>query len=333
MATSPEFLASLPSWIVYKFPALLTKRSGVSKEIVRLLNSSTDSGMGPKAVKEAILEQHTIRHAELQIRYYSVIESFLSFDFGHYREKPKRLVASLKARPDQIPCFSEFDDQKGFSGYVPSANYLKHVLNIDIERKRQYMDLEVQRRGGRVISVDHSFKVCFSCYSFNSSTDRAQVIKHICKVNGQPLFSGLFTAINEYGEVRCQLLVQSTSNRMLKEPLKNWKESAEKLNTTLPQIVFSDRCCDDHDFYCEAFPTLRQSLIAKPMLDVDMAKVHCYRGSDAVLMMERIKQELMDVQQKVVGLDCEWNRGNNSKVAVIQIALPNGISVSNIALL
>lgn len=159
------------------------------------------------------------------------------------------------------------------------------------------------------------------------------MIKHISKDGDQPFFIGLFSAVNEIGEIRTQAFVQSTTNRMLEGPIKKWRETAEALNTTVPVVVFTDRCCDDADFYLQHFPSLRQDLVAKPLLEVAIEKVILYQ--DANLMIAAIMEELEAANDNVVGFDCEWKvsrepttpatYGPGYKVALIQIAVPGGM--------
>jgi hypothetical protein len=45
------------------------------------------------------------------------------------------------------------------------------------------------KRDSEIMSLDHSFKVP----------------KHVCLIEGEPLYEDLLTAVNEYGEVRLQV--------------------------------------------------------------------------------------------------------------------------------
>jgi hypothetical protein len=77
------------------------------------------------------------------------------------------------------------------------------VLSKWLEMKRDYMDFEVQRRGGRVLVIDHTFKVNQSYYSLCvfSQVCFVKVTKAIAKVNGEKIYDGFFSHMNEYSEV------------------------------------------------------------------------------------------------------------------------------------
>ncbi|KAI3643514.1 hypothetical protein MP228_013069 [Amoeboaphelidium protococcarum] len=71
----------------------------------------------------------------------------------------RKLMMSLKRWHSKVLSFLRTLAQlQWFSGFTPSDNYLLSVFLKDYQRKKYYYDLEVQIRGGKVLSVDHSYK-------------------------------------------------------------------------------------------------------------------------------------------------------------------------------
>lgn len=172
-ASSTECMQAFPRFIQLCFPALLSKRSGVSVSLLSLISKSVDHGIGPTALAAMVKENHTLRHTVFETQYYNIIQTYLTGQQLYvysFRQK-------LKDDSSVVPKFSSFAEKTGYSGFTPSAPYLMSVFLRDTERKRAYFDLEVQRRSGKVYSFDHSFKVT----------------KHIHKVNGTKTFEGLHT--------------------------------------------------------------------------------------------------------------------------------------------
>ena len=76
MLTTPDGLASLPRHVLTYFPFLLTHRSGVHRDIVRLLPAMIDSGAGPSGVFHLIREIYTSQYQLLQRTYYDAVLTF-----------------------------------------------------------------------------------------------------------------------------------------------------------------------------------------------------------------------------------------------------------------
>ena len=85
----------------------------------------------------------------------------------------------MTVRSDDTPKFTSYNDPLNYNGCHPSGKictffriksqnltkatflgkYIKTVLSKWIELKRHYMDFEMQRRSGRIMVIDHTFKV------------------------------------------------------------------------------------------------------------------------------------------------------------------------------
>jgi hypothetical protein len=88
------------------------------------------------------------------------------------------------------------------------------------------------------------------------------------QLNGVKMFIGLHTGLNEYEEIRTQVLVQSTSHDQLRQSMLSLKHTATAFKYLLPQLVYTDQCCQDRQFYEGIFPSLRRNLIEPPLLEL-----------------------------------------------------------------
>jgi hypothetical protein len=173
LLTIPECMAQLPLEITSTFPAVLSHRSAVSRFIADEVSMMVDHAVGPGQLARIVQERHTREHTERELAYYAVCYSVVK----QRRESPNTLLPHLKdykkiedART--IPTFSAFSDPDWYAGFTPSgmtmdycfflkylAPYLSALLVKEVERKQHFFDLDVQRRDGRDMAIDHSFKV------------------------------------------------------------------------------------------------------------------------------------------------------------------------------
>ncbi|KAI3653135.1 hypothetical protein MP228_002560 [Amoeboaphelidium protococcarum] len=309
--TVQEFIHSLPQEIQIQFPAVFSYKLAVDSKIIRLLHSSIDASVGPTQISNMLKEWHTLRHTKLELQYYSMVQSILKM------RQPALTQKKILDPVAEVPKFSSFADKQGYCGHVPSSNYMMKMLMMDIERKKDYFDFEVQRRDAEVICADHSFKVT----------------RHMGQLNGVRTFEGLHTVLNEYEEIRSQSFVQSTSHQHITQPLKAMYNTLESNGMKTPQVVYTDICCQDRQFYESVFPSLRVGILNKPLLGVEMSKVFVASDEQTLKVQQNSMvnemKEAQDGRDYAVGLDCEWeyskesgNGGKIGKVSVLQLCFP-----------
>jgi hypothetical protein len=305
VASSPDCLALLPKFVQDKFPAVLSKRAGMDKTVLQLVESLSDTPVGPTYVQKMLTEFHTLQYDRKKRNYFAIA--------AYIREKWESQGKILV----NVNLFGKFNDPAAYGGRVPSQQYIMKMLNREIDRKRSYFDYEVQRRGLKVASIDHSYKVS----------------KHLGQLNGMKLFEGLFTCKNEYGEIRLQQLVQSSSMEELTLSFENCFANLKANNMALPEIVYDDKCCEHGNFLKRVWP----SLAVRPgegmefeMLEVPTV-VYMKTNFDVMMHLTPIMTQIQNLQGTAmklnVGLDCEWNirmqKGQNpklGKVGTIQMA-------------
>ena len=154
-----------------EFPAFLTNRSGVDLGIIDLCRPLIDKGTRPGAILKVLLELHTKEFTKRNLRY----------------ERDYKISKRLQSNK-VLPPFGEFADKSRYNGHVPTGRYLAHVYKQHDTYIRCYLDKEVKKRGADVLYWDVSYKIC----------------KLLCQYQGEAVFKGYVTALNEIGEIRLQ---------------------------------------------------------------------------------------------------------------------------------
>lgn len=150
-----RILTNLSQNLQAQFPAYLTHRSGVSKDLCDQLRWSVQNSGGPKRFAALLRELHMLMHNRLEKLYLHAVET------------KKRLTDHFGSVT--YPPFSAFHNKLGYDGHVPTATYLRQVYTSLLDNMRPLLD-------GKVLKGDHSFKI----------------IKHLATLEGgTPAFSAL----------------------------------------------------------------------------------------------------------------------------------------------
>ena len=112
-----------------------------------------ESSQGIAAARNQIKEYYKTRFDTERLAYYSSCMSLI--------KARKNSVIPLKIRQDFVH-FGKFEAKSGYFGRLPSIHYLTNIFNVSVEQKQDYFDMEMERRVGELLKVDHSFKV--SCF-------------------------------------------------------------------------------------------------------------------------------------------------------------------------
>src|SRR4051812_28155096 len=95
----------------------------------------------------------------------------------------------------------------------------------------------------RVCSIDYSHKIT----------------KHIVIVNGVPVFIGLLTVTNEYGEIKVLALVATKAHAQFEVALINMRKSLALYGHKPPSFFFTDNM-SDKSFLEKCFPSLLENV-------------------------------------------------------------------------
>lgn len=316
----PVIMHQLPQELQMEFPAILTRKGGVSKTVANLLRPCMQNSMGPQRFQKLLRELHVLRHDELELQY-------LLSQLG----KKEGLLEKYPFRP-----YSSFEDSNQYAGYVPGAIYFRTLYTAIIDELKPKMEKHAMLLDGKVLKCDHSFKFP----------------KHIAKIEDAGVFTALFTVTNDYEEIVHQVLVPSKFLIYLKHSLQKMKEAYELYGHQMPVAFFNDNVQSDKRFLEGIFESLKvtqeearqqetTSVSASPSFlrlpdDVQME----YINRNVGLIVEKMKDlyDKLAVERNagkpsVIGLDTEWNDSEDPRhdqVDVIQIAHGNTVSVIHI---
>jgi hypothetical protein len=140
--------------------------------------------------------------------------------------------------------------------------------------------------------------------------------------------------MNENEEIRIQNFVFSTEDSYVEAALKAMFKTATDLGYSLPEVVFTDKCCSDRAMLENIFPSLLVGLNRPPPLKLpEELKVNYIRNPQDLNTMTARIYHLSGVQltptitsqdqsqQVRLHLDAEWPVGGN--IALIQIGVEN----------
>ena len=136
--------------------------------------------------------------------------------------------------------FSSFSDKRKFAGRVPTGRYLATVNMREHGSIWCHLSKEVKKRGAIRLSLDASYKEA----------------KKLARCNGRPVFKGYITALNEVGEMRLALHVNSESHDQMRAAFEAFKYSTSEYGLPPLELYFSDNAKGDMCFIKEIFPSL-----------------------------------------------------------------------------
>ena len=148
---------------------------------------------------------------------------------------------------------------------------MSHLLNtsahtLHLWRNKTFIDKKMEVPDGVYLKGDHTFKI----------------IKSISKINGQPVFTALYTVLNECEEVRLQFLVPTRTLSNLQCTFEAMRNAYDLYRYTQPQIFFTDNVTGDQHFLKNVLPSLSQDVVPfteeepQELLNVRRYQVHCW---------------------------------------------------------
>ena len=140
--TDPYILSQLPRHFQEAFPAILTVRAAVDKQLISLMRTCFSTRFGPEPFAALMREMRYLDHAHRELLYLAAATSS---------------AQSHHPRP-----FSKFSDKNRYAGTSPSTQYCKAVFVDWMRAYRPYFDRVIAALPATVVKGDHTFGVC--CY-------------------------------------------------------------------------------------------------------------------------------------------------------------------------
>jgi hypothetical protein len=157
---NPAILDSLPPYLRLAFPAVLSRRSGLSHNVISQLRVGNQHKMGPSGVRSLLLEMHTRKFNILHIQY---LEAIYELARGRQNQAGTATQSSmLSFMTSDYPAFGDFSDPEKYGGFVPSEFYLARMMNRSIEQDKADANQHTSCLGPDQIAIDDSHKVSTS---------------------------------------------------------------------------------------------------------------------------------------------------------------------------
>ncbi|BGP51804.1 hypothetical protein JCM10450v2_007760 [Rhodotorula kratochvilovae] len=247
---------------------------------------------------------------------------------------PSGELKPFMGEPPAYEPFGEFDDPAGYAAYVPSSKWLSERYIDEIEAERSSMAQRASMLSLGIGAIDHSHKIP----------------KLIARVEGEPVFTGLLTVTNEFGEIKQCALVPTKAHDQFLPALESMNTHLSLYGHDPPSLFYTDNPRGDTAVLRQAFPSLTRNTapasdasphahlppftslsLDAPVILSTLSAAHDTLGT---ILRESIEGEL-------VGLDCEWNvqdtgRGGMERggmTAIVQIAWRTQVFIVQLAVI
>lgn len=324
----PALLEQMPKPLAAEFPAFLTHRSGLDRDLLHLIRAGMVRRVCARQFQTILQELHIRRHDLLELSYCHAIDEF----------KSRHGLSDLAPK---VPPFSSFEDKTGFGGFIPSAAYINHAYQAYMRVIRPFLDQCMSALSGLLLRWDHTFKIT----------------KHLARIDGTPVFMALFTILNENEQIRWQGFVHTKAFSHLRHAFEGIVRSLKLHGLPQPILGFTDNVAADEANVISCVPSLAEGIT--PIDDTATAVLpvatlpenvmikFCATTSEISSACHEILEVIKDFAEEVmmpVGFDMEWdfspfssrNGGGltsnaiTKKTALIQIALPTVVYVLHV---
>jgi hypothetical protein len=157
-------IESLPPYIRLAFPGVLSRRSGLSHQVITQLRVGNQHKMGPSGIRSLLLKLHTLRFNTLQAQYLEAIFEVICSHESHSKSTPSCLQSTLHTYlKSHIPAFGDFGSEQQFGGFVPGERYLAGMLNWAIEADEHDANQHTAIIAPEQLAIDDSHKVTSHC--------------------------------------------------------------------------------------------------------------------------------------------------------------------------
>ncbi|KAF8057791.1 hypothetical protein FPV67DRAFT_1786257 [Lyophyllum atratum] len=308
---SPKIMSSLPPYLSLAFPAILSQRGGLSRQVMSQLRVGNQHKMGPSGVRSLLLESHTLRFNVLQAQYLESVFELVSAQQRVSGQVQSSLHEFFTAK--NIPSFGDFGDSQNYAGFVPSERYLSRMMNRAIELDEVDANQHTACLAPDQIAIDDSHKVN----------------RHIATVDGVPIFNALWTCMTSR-YIRAQTLAFTKAHEERIGPLSGVADSVKLYGFDGPQVAFSDDPVKDKKLLQSAFPCLSKNLTpvaaAYGLKELNLPSTTTVSWLSTSDLTESAISSLMAPldsspdEHICVSLDAEWNISRRVGVSIIQIA-------------
>ncbi|BGP42409.1 hypothetical protein JCM10449v2_006414 [Rhodotorula kratochvilovae] len=324
IAWDPRLLDQLPEWLRAAFPFVLTHRGACTSDVLDQLRAAMSHSVGAVAFSSMMRRTYRLEYDKRRIMYLQSIADKHFLPSGE-------LKPSVVAHPTFAP-FSAFDDPQGYAGYVPSAPWFSEFYVKCIESEAPAMEQRASLLSCAIGAIDHSHKI----------------VKYICRVRGEPTFTGLLTVTNEYGEIKQCALVPTKAHDQFAPALAAINTHLKLYGNAQPTLFYTDNVRGDAGVLRHAFPSLTHNL-APPINSSPYAHLPAFTCPATIVVLSSLAtaQDALamllreSAEGEIVGFDAEWNVQQDDfgrvqrglTVAIVQIAWRDRVFIIQLALI
>ncbi|KIK65907.1 hypothetical protein GYMLUDRAFT_257835 [Collybiopsis luxurians FD-317 M1] len=227
--SDPHVLDQLPQWVQEAFPAYLTTRGAVDKLVIDQMKPCFTGQFGPEPFLKMLHELQMLQHSRQELMYLSAATSY-----G---------LSGL-----QVPRFPSFDDPMKYAGSSPSVRYLKCIWTDYHAVVKIYLDRIQASLSGFKLAGDHTFRI----------------MKALARLKSEPIFSALFSVINEWEEIWAQAMGLTKGFSVLPEMFEQVKKGLEEHGHQPTNIYYCDNPSAECDFHEHVMESLKDNVVHIP---------------------------------------------------------------------
>ncbi|KAI3634588.1 hypothetical protein MIR68_007499 [Amoeboaphelidium protococcarum] len=234
----------LPAHIAAQLPCVLLDNSILDKGLVMFLDRQIMKGMSFEGVVDLLNEMF---HTDYQ-------QKHLAYTSAAVYMRKKISSAVRFQNPGLIEPFGDFDDLSQYNGVIPSSKALKKFYLKSQSDQYDLKNAQIVATTGNVLSGDHTFKAA-----------KVPISK------SQQIFEGLYSLVNEFGQVIGYWLVAGKSLKDLKAEFSDLRARYEMKGEAGPSAFYTDLCCTERETLQQYLPSLfteKDSQQQRVLLDV-----------------------------------------------------------------
>jgi hypothetical protein len=290
----------------------LSHRGGMSIPFLQKSRSLINHGMSVSGLQRSTMESMKQEWLQSSIMWRALCDLMVTSPTARYS------LANSTAKEAFLCDFPDFHSEL-YHQKVPTISYLIRRLIIIMEDSSLYKTKRMQMIDGRHFSGDHSFKLSKMIYTKNSKP-----------------FAAVYCVLNEIGQVVAWWLTTGTGMSELENSIGKIKTRNELHGFDGPDIVSTDRCCQERHFWNKLFKLDSAAAAMSELKESDLRTIRVIKlptraelvttveGTDLVIG-NVISTYIMSQprEQQVIFVDTEWKIGN-AKADLLILALLDG---------
>ncbi|KIK66912.1 hypothetical protein GYMLUDRAFT_55535 [Collybiopsis luxurians FD-317 M1] len=212
-----------------RYLSYLMTWGAVDKLVIDQMKPCFAGRFGPEPFSKMLHELQMLQHSCRELMYLSAATSY-----G---------LSGL-----QVPRFPSFDDPMKYAGSSPSVQYLKCIWTDYHAAVKIYLDRIQASLSGFKLAGDHTF-----C-----------IMKALVRLKSEPIFSALFSVINEWEEIQAQAMGLTKGFSVLPEMFEQVKKGLEEHGHQPTNIYYCDNPSAEHDFHERVMESLKNNVVHIP---------------------------------------------------------------------